>query len=195
MNSLQMILMRVSQGIQIVSVLMNFFSIDALDFYFRPNWEEEYLWKKMNEEQQGVIKSDHGKKHVKKSERERDLEWRKARAAARLPRIHVHLKDLAMEEGHNVRLMTNISGPELSIRWLKDGVAVERGPKYRILINEGIIGLEIIKATPKDSGEYTCAVSNSNGNAATTAIVTIYEVIKDDPTPPTFTSARGMCKD
>lgn len=126
------------------------------------------------------------------SERERDREWRKAREAARRPRIHVHLKDVATEEGHNVKLMTNISGPELNIRWLKNGEPIERGPKYRISMNEGIVGLEIMRAVPNDSGEYSCSVRNNNGDAVTSAIVTIYDVIKDDPTPPTFTSARGI---
>lgn len=160
--------------------------------FTRPNWEDEANWTAMEKEKEGVVKSPYERKRLKKSERERDLEWRRAREAARAPRIHVHLKDIAVEEGHNVKLTTNISGPELVVKWLKDGQAVERGPKFRILINEGIVVLEIIKPTGKDCGEYTCMATNNNGTAATSAIVTIYEKLKEDPTPPTFTSARGI---
>lgn len=125
------------------------------------------------------------------TERERDLEFQKAREAARLPRIHAHLKDIATEEGHNVRLTCTVTGPELVIKWLKDGEPIEKSPKYRVLINEGILSLEIVRALSSDSGEYTCTLKNSNGEAATSAIVTIYDIIKDDPTPPTITAVRG----
>lgn len=149
-------------------------------------------WDKYDD-QQGVIRSKYErKKHKKLSERERDIEWQKAREAARYPRIHAHLKDCAIEEGHSIKLTCTVSGPELLIKWLKDGHPLEKSPKYRVLVNEGIVSLEILRTLPSDSGEYTCSVSNNNGDASTTAIVTIYDVIKDDPTPPTFTLVRGM---
>lgn len=162
--------------------------------FTRPNPDEEGLWSKVGDEpKQGVIRSPYERKvRMKKSERDRFMEWRRQREAGRPPTIHVHLKDMSVKEGHNVKLMTNVSGPELIIKWTKDGDPVERGPKYRILINEGIVGLEIIKPTAKDSGEYTCMASNQNGRTATSAIVTVYELMKDDPIPPTFTSVRGM---
>lgn len=86
------------------------------------------------------------------------------------------------------------SGPELNIHWLKDGNPVEKSPRCRILVNEGILSLEIIRAAATDSGEYTCSLRNQNGEASTSAIVTVYEIIKDDPVPPTFISARGIKK-
>lgn len=80
----------------------------------------------------------------------------------------------------------------MNIKWLKDGHPLEKSPKYRVLVNEGIVSLEILRTLPSDSGEYTCSLTNSNGDASTSAIVTIFDVIKDDPTPPTFTLVRGM---
>lgn len=149
-------------------------------------------WDKYDD-QQGVIRSKYErKKHKKMSERERDIEWQKAREAARYPRIHAHLKDCAIEEGHSIKLTCTVSGPELNIKWLKDGHPLEKSPKYRVLVNEGIVSLEILRTLPSDSGEYTCSLTNSNGDASTSAIVTIFDVIKDDPTPPTFTLARGI---
>lgn len=164
------------------------------DDFTRPNPDEEGLWSKLEDGQQGVIRSGYErKKHKKLSERERDVEWQKRREAARIPRIHVHLKDITTSEGHNVRLTCNVSGPELIIRWLKNGEPIEKGPKYRILANEGIVALEIVRSVADDSGEYTCSIRNNNGDAVTSAIITIYEIIKDEPAPPTFTLARGKC--
>lgn len=160
------------------------------DDFTRPNNDEE--WTKLDGDGQGVIRSTYErKKHKKLTERERDQEWQKRRESTRIPRIHTHLKDLASEEGHNVKLTCTASGPELMIKWLRDGNPVERSPKYKILVNEGILSLEIMRALPSDSAEYTCLLSNINGEASTSAIVTIYDVIRDDPVPPTFTSARG----
>lgn len=160
------------------------------DEFTRPNYDEE--WTKMDGDGQGVIRSTYErKKHKKLSERERDQEWQKRRESTRIPRIHTHLKDVASEEGHNVKLTCTASGPELMIKWLRDGNPIERSPKYKILVNEGILSLEIMRALPSDSAEYTCSLSNINGEASTSAIVTVYDVIRDDPVPPTFTSARG----
>lgn len=125
------------------------------------------------------------------TERQRDLAFQRARDAIRLPRIHTHLRDVTLAEGHNVKLACTATGPEMSIRWLKDGVQVEKSPRLRILANEGFLSLEIINSTAADSGEYTCNFWNQNGEASTSAIVTIYEVIKDDPIPPTIVSVRG----
>lgn len=161
------------------------------DEFTRPNYDEE--WTKMDADGQGVIRSTYERKqHKKLSERERDQEWQKRRESTRIPRIHTHLKDVAIEEGHNVKLTCTATGPELSIKWLRDGNPIERGPKYRILVNEGMLILEIMRALPSDSAEYTCSLGNINGEASTSAIVTVYDVIRDDPIPPTFTSARGI---
>lgn len=162
------------------------------DDFTRPNPEDDALWTTLTEEQQGIIRSKYErKKHKKLTERERDLEWQKAREAARLPRIHSHLKDVTVEEGHNVKLTCTVTGPELNIKWYKDGNPIEKSPRVRILVNEGILSLELLRSLPTDSGEYTCSLKNNNGDASTSAILTVYEVIKDDPTPPTFTVARG----
>ena len=82
----------------------------------------------------------------------------------------------------------------MNIRWLKDGNPVEKTLRTRILMNEGILILEILRAAASDSGEYTCLLTNQNGEASTSAIVTVYEIIKDDPVPPTFITARGKIK-
>lgn len=128
------------------------------------------------------------------TERERFFAFQRAREQARIPRLHSHIRDVTISEGNNVKLTCTASGPELNVHWLKDGNPVEKTPRTRILMNEGILSLEILRATANDSGEYTCSLKNQNGEAATSAIVTVYEIIKDDPIPPTFVSARGKIK-
>lgn len=74
---------------------------------------------------------------------------------------------------------------------MKDGEPIEKSARHRVLVNEGILSFEILRSLPTDSGEYTCSLKNNNGEASTSSIVTIYEVIKDDPTPPVITTVRG----
>lgn len=165
------------------------------DDFYKPNPEEEGLWSKLDEVEQGIIRSKYQKEEFKNlTERERFFAFQRARETARIPRLHSHIRDVTISEGNNVKLTCTASGPELNIRWYKDGVHVEKTPRTRILVNEGILTLEVIHAMASDSGEYTCSLTNQNGEAATSAIVTVYEVIKDDPIPPTIISARGKIK-
>lgn len=146
----------------------------------------------MDEVEQGIIRAKYEPKEFKKlTERERFFAFQRAREAARMPHMHSHIRDVTIPEGHSVKLTCTASGPEMNIKWLKDGNPVERGPKLRTLANEGILTLEIPRAVASDSGEYTCLITNQNGEVSTSAIVTVYEIIKDDPIPPTFISARG----
>lgn len=166
-------------------------SLSSVENFTRPSLDYGE-WDKLDEAQQGIIRAQYEQKRLKKlSERERDIEWQRAREAARIPRIHVHLKDVAVPEGNNLKLTCTVAGPGMIIKWYRDGHIIERSPKYRILVNEGIVSLEIMRTTPRDSGEYCCRLHNENGDASTTAIVTVYDVIKEVPTPPTFTLARG----
>lgn len=142
--------------------------------------------------EQGIIRAKYDPKEFKAlTERERFFAFQRAREYARTPHIHTNIRDLTIAEGHSVKLTCTASGPEMNIRWLKDGNHIEKGPRVRILVNEGILTLEIPRAMASDSGEYTCLITNQNGEASTSAIVTVYEIIKDDPIPPTFISARG----
>lgn len=146
----------------------------------------------MDEVEQGIIRSKYEPEEFQKlTERERFLAFQRARESARLPRIHSHIRDVTISEGNNVKLTCTASGPEMNIRWYKDGNPLEKGPRTRILANEGILTLEVLRSMATDSGEYSCVLKNQNGEAQTSAIVTVYEIIKDDPIPPTFTLARG----
>lgn len=151
------------------------------------------MWKKLDEAEQGIIRSLYKPEQFQSlTERERFFAFQRARDTVRLPRIQTHVRDVTIAEDHNVKLTCTATGPEMSVRWLKDGNPIEKSARVRILGNEGMYSLEIIRAGETDSGEYTCFFYNSNGEASTSAIVTVYAVIKEDPVPPTFVSVRGM---
>lgn len=153
------------------------------------------MWSRLDEVEQGIIRAKYEPKAFKAlTERERFFEFQRARESARIPHIHSHIRDVTVAEGNSVKLTCTASGPEMNIRWLRDGNHVEKGLRHRILVNEGILTLEILRAMASDSGEYTCLITNQNGEASTSSIVTVYEIIKDDPIPPTFVSARGNLK-
>lgn len=173
-----------------------YYKVRSLDFsdddFYKPNPEDEALWSKLDEVEQGIIRSMYEPEAFKAlTERERFYAFQRARENARVPRIHNHIRDVTIEEGHGIKLTCTASGPELNIRWLKDGNHIEKGPRNRILVNEGILIFEIPRALPSDSGEYTCLLRNPNGDAMTSAIVTVYEIIQELPQPPVIISVRG----
>uniref|UniRef100_A0A1A9W2E7 Ig-like domain-containing protein n=1 Tax=Glossina brevipalpis TaxID=37001 RepID=A0A1A9W2E7_9MUSC len=90
------------------------------------------------------------------------------------------------ETGHKVRLTCAVGGPELSVKWFKDGRQLERDATHRIINNNNILILEVINTTILDSGEYSCVIANMNDEVTSSCFVTIYEVFKDEPAPPTF---------
>lgn len=77
--------------------------------FYKTNPEEEALWSKMDEVEQGIIRSKYEPKEFKKlTERERFLAFQKARETARMPHIHSHIRDVTIAEGHSVSYVNHI---------------------------------------------------------------------------------------
>lgn len=126
------------------------------------------------------------------TEREKDLEWARARALMRPPLIVSHLKDRAGPVGSTVKLTCSVSGPELAVKWLKNGVQVDKIPaKYKFNVSEALLSLEISDLELSDAAEYTCLIRNKNGETSTVAHVKVYETYETRPVPPTFISIKG----
>lgn len=125
------------------------------------------------------------------TEKQRDQEWQRLREANRLPIIHSFLSDRVAPENANVKLTLTVSGPDIQVKWFKGGEQLEKGPRAKMTVREGLLTLEIPNAVISDSGEYSCVVKNKNGDVATTCLVNVYKVIKEAAVPPTFTSIRG----
>lgn len=161
------------------------------DNFQRPSLDHG-LWAKLTEEEQVNLHAEY-EAHVqaKHEYKMRYRDFQRRREEARQPHVAVHLRDIALPEGKNAKLTCNVTGPGLVIKWLRDGHVIERSSKHRMLVTEGMVCLEILNPLPSDSGEYACRVSNDNGDAGTSCILTVYDVVKHNPSVPVFSVVRG----
>lgn len=127
------------------------------------------------------------------TEKDRDLEWQRQRAMMRPPLVISHMKSRAVAIGQTAKLTCNVTGPGVTVRWLKNGNPVELKPeKYKFFNSEGLLSLEISNVKKRDGGEYTCFAKNNNGETSTIATLTVYESLDTErPTPPTFVTIKG----
>ena len=58
--------------------------------------------------------------------------------------------------GEDAELSCEITRPDSSIKWLKNGHLIKVSPKYEISQKEYLVRLIIHNATMMDSGEYCC---------------------------------------
>ncbi|KAK0155211.1 Obscurin [Merluccius polli] len=58
--------------------------------------------------------------------------------------------------GDDAELSCEITKPEATIRWLKNGHLIRPSPKYVFSVEKNVVRLVIRNATIKDSGEYCC---------------------------------------
>lgn len=66
------------------------------------------------------------------------------------------LKNVQVEEGHNITLCCEISKPGVPVEWRLGGDLLEHGDKHQIKQRGSVLELSIRDAVPEDSGVYTC---------------------------------------
>jgi Immunoglobulin I-set domain len=127
------------------------------------------------------------------TEKDRDLAWQRERQMMRPPLVISHLKSRAVAMGQTAKLTCNVTGPAITVRWLKNGNPIELKPdKYKFFNSEGLLSLEIMNVKKRDGAEYTCLVKNKNGETETIASLTVYESVDTErPVPPTFITIKG----
>ncbi|XP_029863782.1 obscurin isoform X27 [Aquila chrysaetos chrysaetos] len=82
--------------------------------------------------------------------------------------ITKQLEDKTSTAGQDISVSCELSKPDVSIRWYKDGKAIRKSQKYD-LHQEGTRAILIIHdSTVKDSGEYTCETEVSKTKARIT---------------------------
>ncbi|XP_026841458.1 titin [Drosophila persimilis] len=161
---------------------------DSSDDFVRPDPHEEERWQRI-----AAIEGEEFMQQMRKysmakriSEKERDADWQNRREQGRRPKFINFLSDRTVECGQSVRLACAVDGPELSAKWFKDRRQLERDGCHRISNNNNILVLEVLNTNILDSGEYSCVISNQNDEVTSSCIVTVYEVFKDEPKPPTI---------
>ncbi|XP_026201005.1 obscurin isoform X2 [Anabas testudineus] len=87
------------------------------------------------------------------------------------------LKNLQVEEGHNITLHCEISKPGVPVEWRLGGELLENGEKYQIKQREAALELTIRDAVPEDSGVYTCACREQR-TKATVKVVAVPATFK-----------------
>ncbi|KAM6963087.1 obscurin [Aplochiton taeniatus] len=58
--------------------------------------------------------------------------------------------------GEDAELSCEITKPQASVRWLKNGRPIRKSPKYEISMEQHLVRLVIRNASTRDSGEYCC---------------------------------------
>ncbi|XP_074523985.1 obscurin [Halichoeres trimaculatus] len=87
------------------------------------------------------------------------------------------LKNLQVEEGHNITLHCEISKPGIPVEWRLGGDLLENGDKYQIKQRDSTLELIIRDADPEDSGVYTC-VCREQRTKATVKVIAVPATFK-----------------
>ncbi|XP_047443167.1 obscurin isoform X3 [Mugil cephalus] len=87
------------------------------------------------------------------------------------------LKNLQVEEGHNITLCCEISKAGVPVEWRLGGEQLENGEKYQLKQRDSVLELTIRDAVPEDSGVYTC-VCREQRTKATVKVVAVPATFK-----------------
>ncbi|XP_069006652.1 obscurin isoform X1 [Embiotoca jacksoni] len=72
--------------------------------------------------------------------------------------VHIfrELLNVKAVPGEDAELSCEITKPEVTIRWLKNGHLIRQSPKYEMSVEKNLARLVIKNSTIRDSGEYCC---------------------------------------
>lgn len=71
-------------------------------------------------------------------------------------------------------LLAEVAGtPPFEITWFKDNTVLRSGRKYKTLIQDQLVSLQILKFVAADAGEYQCRATNEVGSSTCSARVTL----------------------
>ncbi|XP_050933200.1 LOW QUALITY PROTEIN: obscurin [Lates calcarifer] len=87
------------------------------------------------------------------------------------------LRNLQVEEGHNITLYCEISKPGIPVEWRLGGDSLENGEKYQIKQRDSALELTIRDAVLEDSGVYTC-VCREQRTKATVKVIAVPATFK-----------------
>ncbi len=72
--------------------------------------------------------------------------------------VHIFrdLLNVKVVPGEDAELSCEITKPDVTIRWLKNGHSIRQSPKYEMSVEKNLARLVIRNATIRDSGDYCC---------------------------------------
>uniref|UniRef100_H3A8L3 Obscurin, cytoskeletal calmodulin and titin-interacting RhoGEF n=1 Tax=Latimeria chalumnae TaxID=7897 RepID=H3A8L3_LATCH len=82
--------------------------------------------------------------------------------------ITKQLESSTVTQGEDVVLSCEISPPDASVRWYKDGKTIRKSNKYEMCQEGALSKLTIHDAASRDSGEYSCETEASKSKATVT---------------------------
>lgn len=128
------------------------------------------------------------------TEKEHDEEWAREREARKVPLLLSNLTSRTVCEHTPIKLTCSVDGPDLQVKWMKNGAVIGKGANNKQEAKDGLIVLELLNPTKDDTGLYTCAIKNKNGETTTSAQVSVYQSTSELVIAPTFVSVRGICQ-
>nr|XP_042904670.1 obscurin-like isoform X3 [Parasteatoda tepidariorum] len=126
-----------------------------------------------------VKKDDGGKYSVKAANEMGEAESSCTLTVKSAPSFIKGLKDKSIMAEELLKFEVQVDGnPTPEVKWYKDGQAVGKSDRIKIVSDGAKQSLQISNATPLDSGSYSCVITNNLGNQAEFSNV----VVKASPT-------------
>ncbi|KAK3083319.1 hypothetical protein FSP39_019350 [Pinctada imbricata] len=109
------------------------------------------------------------------------------------PKFLTKFYDQTVNEGVPTEFQCMIAGkPKPAVRWLLDEIEIKPTENIKIMYEDNLCSLKIDDAKIKDSGNYTCHIKNTLGEASCTAGLTVLDdKVKGVPMLPKFLKRIG----
>uniref|UniRef100_A0A182K136 Ig-like domain-containing protein n=1 Tax=Anopheles christyi TaxID=43041 RepID=A0A182K136_9DIPT len=143
-----------------------------------------------DEDEIAMIKYEQRELTPELTEKEKDAEFQRVRKASRPPLYLTKLTDRSAPAGSTIKLQCTVEGQEVTVRWLKNDLPLDRTPNLQTSAADGLYTLTIKHLKHSDAGEYKILAKNRGGEIPSIAHVRVYDAIKPKCQLPFFVKIR-----